>query len=75
MYVLDYEWILKSSSDARACVTAFNQGNLLEHAKSLIEMVKTGYTREELHSFLETLYANKINSVKEVANDQSYKRN
>lgn len=51
-----YEFMMNKSHDARDCVKAFKSGNLLEHAKYLIELVKTGYTRDELDSFLKTLY-------------------
>ena len=52
-----YEWMMKRSPDAKACVEAFNDGRLFDHAKSLIDLVKIGYTREELYSFLKSMYS------------------
>ena len=52
-----YRWMMKHSPDAKACVQAFNDGRLFEHAKSLIDLVKIGYTREELYSFLKCMYS------------------
>jgi hypothetical protein len=51
-----FEWMLEYSHDAQACFKSFKDGKLLEHAQHLIDLVKMGYTRQELNSFLRIMY-------------------
>lgn len=51
-----YEYMLQKSECARECVYAFKCGNLIGHSQAIIELVKIGYSRDEINSFLRVLY-------------------
>lgn len=51
-----YDFMIQKSESARICRDAYNAKDQFRHAAFLIELVKIGYTREEIYSFLRILY-------------------
>lgn len=51
-----YEFMIKKSFDARECERTWKEQKQFEHASHIIELVKIGYTREEIYSFLRVVY-------------------
>lgn len=51
-----YEWILKVSRHARECSVNLCNGDFKTHSENIVEMVKMGFTREEMNCFFEHLY-------------------
>lgn len=51
-----YDFMIEKSETARKCRDAWIDENKLQHAAYLIDLVKIGYTREELYAFLRIVY-------------------
>lgn len=52
-----FDFMMAKSETARHCYNAFLSGNQLFHSLLLIDLVKIGYTRDELRSFLRIVYS------------------
>lgn len=63
-----FDYLMKNSESAIACNAAFQDGELFRHAAYLADLVKIGYSREELYAFFRVMYQQKENT-----NDQSNK--
>ena len=51
-----FDFMIQKSETARKCKEAYLEEDKLQHAAHLIDLVKMGYSRDELKSFLKVLY-------------------
>jgi hypothetical protein len=51
-----YDFMIRKSEEARLCQKAWLEKNSFDHAVHIIELVKIGYSRNEIYSFLRILY-------------------
>ena len=54
-----YEWILKKSLTAQECLMALKEKDLKTYSKKIVELIKLGYTRDELNSFFNIVFEEK----------------
>jgi hypothetical protein len=56
---VDFAWMINNSNDAKKCLQSFLDQDFLSFSLYLVEMVKTGYSREEIKLFLEEVCSKK----------------
>tara|TARA_R110000868_G_scaffold318564_2_gene579292 strand:- start:539 stop:745 length:207 start_codon:yes stop_codon:yes gene_type:complete len=54
---VDFDWLIKNSNNAKECLRSFLEQDFLSFSLYLVEMVKTGYSREEIKSFITQMIA------------------
>ena len=52
-----FDFMIEKSHDARECKEAWINEKFFKHSVHIIDLVKIGYTRDELYSFLRVLYS------------------
>lgn len=51
-----YDWMIKKSLTARECLSALKEKDLKTYSKKIVELIKLGYTRDELNSFFNIVF-------------------
>lgn len=54
-----YDWMIKKSLTAQECLSALKENNLKIYSHKIVELIKLGYTRDELNSFFDIIFEEK----------------